>query len=244
MHISADQKVSYEHIRLPMLHIQLMEVTIFQMINGYAAKLHLNSTMQSQLLESLSRSQSFMRKRKDECSFVSLRDVERTLTILEWLHSKMSGILLNRIYRKVLRETGRNPTNDFELCLILALGVSYYTRLDEQRPEYERQLTDILHLDRLFFSRVVVACQDIFVDELKLELNIAKNEALKENIWMMVICIELKIPLFLVGKPGSSKSLAKSLVNGVMQGDASYSKHLFKVVRPNIRYIYKPHLRD
>ena len=61
---------------------------------------------------------------------------------------------------------------------------------------------------------------------------------------MMVICIELKIPLFLVGKPGSSKSLAKSLVNGVMQGDASYSKHLFKVVRPNIRYIYKPHLRD
>ena len=35
---------------------------------------------------------------------------------------------------------------------------------------------------------------------------------------MMVICIELRIPLFLVGKPGSSKSLAKALVAKAMKG--------------------------
>jgi len=38
---------------------------------------------------------------------------------------------------------------------------------------------------------------------------------------MMVICIELKIPLFLVGKPGSSKSLAKSVVKEIMGGRGS-----------------------
>ena len=41
---------------------------------------------------------------------------------------------------------------------------------------------------------------------------------------MMVICIELRIPLFVVGKPGSSKSLAKSIVQDCMQGSSSKSK--------------------
>ena len=43
----------------------------------------------------------------------------------------------------------------------------------------------------------------------------------------MAVCIELKIPLFLVGKPGSSKSLAKTVVTFAMQGEGSYSA-LFK----------------
>jgi len=56
--------------------------------------------------------------------------------------------------------------------------------------------------------------------------NIAKNAALRENVFMMTICIELRIPLFLVGKPGSSKSLAKSIVQSSMQGNASNSELL------------------
>ena len=47
---------------------------------------------------------------------------------------------------------------------------------------------------------------------------------------MMTICIELRIPLFLVGKPGSSKSLAKSIVTEVMEGTNSYSD-LFKAFK-------------
>ena len=56
---------------------------------------------------------------------------------------------------------------------------------------------------------------------MKLGPNIAKNAALRENVFMMAICIELRIPLFLVGKPGSSKSLAKSIVADSMLGKAS-----------------------
>ena len=40
---------------------------------------------------------------------------------------------------------------------------------------------------------------------------------------MMVISIDLGIPLFIVGKPGSSKSLAKTVVCDVMQGPNSYA---------------------
>ena len=62
---------------------------------------------------------------------------------------------------------------------------------------------------------------------LKLGPNIACNRALSENVFMMLVCIELRIPLFVVGKPGSSKSLAKTVVADNMQGDRSPSE-LFK----------------
>jgi len=65
------------------------------------------------------------------------------------------------------------------------------------------------------------SCQEALLDSMTLGPNIARNAALRENVFMMAICIELRIPLFLVGKPGSSKSLAKSIVQTSMQGTAS-----------------------
>ena len=62
---------------------------------------------------------------------------------------------------------------------------------------------------------------------MRLGRNIARNAALRENVFMMAIAIELRIPLFLVGKPGSSKSLAKSIVATSMQGNTS-EKDLLK----------------
>lgn len=66
-------------------------------------------------------------------------------------------------------------------------------------------------------------CQSEFLDSVELADNIAKNQALRENVFMMVVCIELRIPMFLVGKPGSSKSLAKTIVSDAMQGDNAHN---------------------
>ena len=66
----------------------------------------------------------------------------------------------------------------------------------------------------------------MFLSQMKLGQNIASNAALRENVFMMVICIELRIPLFLVGKPGSSKSLAKSIIADSMQGQTSHTDFL------------------
>lgn len=45
---------------------------------------------------------------------------------------------------------------------------------------------------------------------------------------MQLICIELKIPLFLIGKPGSSKSLSKSLISQKMQGQDRTNSPILK----------------
>ena len=64
------------------------------------------------------------------------------------------------------------------------------------------------------------------MDNMHLDGNIAKNAALRENVFMMAICLELKIPLFLVGKPGSSKSLAKAIISESMRGKDSRNELL------------------
>ena len=80
---------------------------------------------------------------------------------------------------------------------------------------------------------IISRFQEEFVGELDLKENIAKNKALCENIFMMVVCIELRIPLFIIGKPGSSKSLAKTIIQDHMQGNASRSSLFKKFKRVN-----------
>ena len=63
--------------------------------------------------------------------------------------------------------------------------------------------------------------QEVLLESMVLGENIARNAALRENVFMMAICVDLRIPLFLVGKPGSSKSLAKAIVADSMRGPAS-----------------------
>ena len=77
----------------------------------------------------------------------------------------------------------------------------------------------------------------MFLDGVDLGPNIARNQALKENVFMMVICIELRIPLFLVGKPGSSKSLAKTIVADAMQGEAARTE-IFRSLKSVCKHFY------
>ena len=95
-----------------------------------------------------------------------------------------------------------------------------------------------LHLN---FSR----CQEVLLDSMQLGDNIARNAALRENVFMMAICVELRIPLFLVGKPGSSKSLAKSIISESMRGKDSKNDLLkkFKEVSSSVFVIGKISLK-
>ena len=67
---------------------------------------------------------------------------------------------------------------------------------------------------------------------------VALNDALCENCFLMVVAIETRTPLFLVGKPGSSKSLAKNAVCDAMHGAGS--KHeLFQQLKHVTAFSYQ-----
>ncbi|XP_013827796.2 PREDICTED: E3 ubiquitin-protein ligase RNF213 isoform X3 [Capra hircus] len=188
------------------------------------------------ITEVLSASQGFMRKRQNECSFVSLRDVERCVKVFKWFYDH-SEMLLSKL-DSFLSKTGVIQ-NDFERdpvlwSLVLATGVCYHASL-EKKESYRKAICKFFpapYNDSRVILDEITLTQDLFLNDVSLRKTIARNLALKENVFMMVICIELKIPLFLVGKPGSSKSLAKTIVADAMQGQAAHSdlfRHLKEV---------------
>ncbi|XP_036388951.1 E3 ubiquitin-protein ligase rnf213-alpha-like [Megalops cyprinoides] len=179
----------------------------------------------------LSSSQKYMRTRRDECSFVSLRDVERCVQVFVWFYDNSIMLLTqleeflerSRNLEKISAATGeRDPVI---WALVMAAGVCYHASL-ENKDRYRREICR--HLPEGFTSQRVMQeislMQDLLLSGVPLGETIARNSALKENVFMMVICIELRIPLFLVGKPGSSKSLSKTLVADAMQGQAAHSE--------------------
>ena len=207
------------------LDTQTEKKYISQMVKKWMSKFDVEGLEQN-LANLLSACQEFMRTQNDECAFVSLRDVERTLTILGWFHKNSENIAEKLQYKS------KFPKMDIlYLNLLLAIGASYYVRLEKKRQEFDNMVSRLLGMgrDRLIQPALSI-CQEYFLEHMKLENTIAKNEALKENVWMMSICIQLNIPLFLVGKPGSSKSLAKMVVADAMQGLRSFGQ-LFKDMR-------------
>ncbi|XP_029934003.1 E3 ubiquitin-protein ligase rnf213-beta [Myripristis murdjan] len=172
----------------------------------------------------LAASQKYMRSRKNECSFVSLRDVERSMKVLVWFYQHSSVLFPNCDHLSEAEKTLK--------CLALAVGVCYYPSLvskEEYLSAICRYFPEILCSTEAL-QREISSCQDFFLENIKIGETIAKNVALKENVFLMVVCIELRIPLFLVGKPGSSKSLAKTVVADAMQGQNSHCE-LFKQLK-------------
>ena len=80
---------------------------------------------------------------------------------------------------------------------------------------------DLIKLPNVFFPPKTISdwnlilsmeCQkysNIFVDD---HLNLAKNSSLSENIWVTFISMMTNLPLWIIGLPGTSKSLAVNLV--------------------------------
>lgn len=52
---------------------------------------------------------------------------------------------------------------------------------------------------------------------------IVMNKALKENVFLMFVCIMNKIANLVIGVPGSSKSLSISLIQSNLKGKSSKS---------------------
>ena len=209
------------------------------------------------IIDILTESQKFMRELKNECSFVSLRNVQRVLVVIQWFMN-LDTFLIKKMKKKEaeihgfeiidnfddLVEIDDNSDNDWKsiaddesVCskgtrgddnelkiemfqsddapepynfnslvrsIILATSVCYHVSLQSNstREEYRNKLASCFKLRKITAESImnlINICQEVFLDEIEKPDAIARNQALKENIFMMVVCIELRIPLFIVG---------------------------------------------
>ena len=102
----------------------------------------------------------------------------------------------------------------------------FYIRIinSKKRKELAHLLENILKFD---FLEYPFRLENEFVNSLNLDRGIAKNRALLENVFTLFVCLINKIPVFLCGKAGCSKSLSFYLLFHAMKGEYSRSE-LFK----------------
>jgi energy-coupling factor transporter ATP-binding protein EcfA2 len=86
---------------------------------------------------------------------------------------------------------------------------------------------DVNDFNQFHFSQILSFEQKFILNNISLSKGIGKNKSLKENIFLLFIALITNIPLIIIGKPGSSKSLSAQLIYKEMGGKYSI-KEFFK----------------
>jgi hypothetical protein len=177
-------------------------------------------------------SQKFIQFAFKDVSAVSLRDVKRCIQLYKWFVETMcrrNGIQIDNnsdMMKMVLQNA-----DIVRKSMILSLAHCYYYRLSSDRGQYCQNIERLLR--RMFkdfqegqFLQIVLKEQELLTEHMSLPDFIAMNDALRENISVIVVSILNKFPLFVVGKSGNSKSLSMEIVSSNLNGKASANEFL------------------
>ena len=168
--------------------------------------------------------QNFVRD-NNGISSVSLREINRFIQFYEFFidyFDKKTKLVLNNVdenYIKLITDKKK------ELSINLSIYMVYYLRLSDQlslRDTLSKKLNLICQeFISLNFLDIPKKEQNFIADNVDLDKYIARNRALLENLFSLFVCINKKIPIFIIGKPGNSKSLSIQLINNAMRGSSS-----------------------
>ena len=179
--------------------------------------------------------QNYIRTFNDK-SAVSLREIRRFNVFYEFFYYYLKNRkeFFERENKNQLDKVVNNfflNLNDYLIQIYsinLSIFVCYYLRIIDK----EKRNGLYLIMNKLFqnfdesfqnkdFLELPLQEERFIVDNLKLDKGIAKNRALFENIFSLFVAINNKVPIFIVGKPGCSKSLSVQLLLKSMQGNSS-----------------------
>ena len=188
----------------------------------------------------ISDSQDFVRK-NNEISSVSLREIRRFSIFYEFFVDYLNKRrkVFSKVYRNQKFAIYENLENYdiYKYAINLSVYICYYLRLTNKtlREDFSKIMSERFHFD---FEEIPKIEQQFIAENIKMKEGIAKNRALLENLFTLFSCINSKVPLFIVGKPGCSKSLSVQLLFKSMKGENS-DNILFKTLPKLISYSYQ-----
>ncbi|KAL3853052.1 hypothetical protein ACJMK2_016635, partial [Sinanodonta woodiana] len=205
---------------------------IEQMVCG---KLAFSTEKETLLADALVISQQFIRTVEKVNCCVSLRDVRRCTDLAVWFKEEF---LQKKKNLKATVQKGFYNSSDIEIrAIILALVHCYHSRLIDlsTREKYREALFSAFsnHQESKYgvekIKKIIQEEQEDILDRMELPPGVAKNTALQENVFVILVCILNRIPIFVVGKPGCSKSLSMQVIRSNLRGPDSKDE-LFKLL--------------
>ena len=183
--------------------------------------------------QSIIEAQEYIRE-KNDVSSVSLREIGRFVIFynffVEFFRRKkklFENLEQNLDLEKI--DIFYNNLTDYEIykySINLSIYLCYYLRLNNRkhRDNFKVKMNKYFGYD---FTEIPKREQEFIINNIETKEDIAKNRVLLENIFALFVCIYTKVPLFIIGMPGYSKSLSVELLYKSMKGEIS-DNFLFK----------------
>ena len=180
------------------------------------------SKLINDIIDSILICNDFIREKYDKSS-ISIGDIQRFGIFYDYFLE----------YFKKCRTTLQKMKSSLNLTLYLC----YYLRLDKK--QYKEKLSNRLkHFFNNNFLNIPEKEITFLTKEMSIEKGIALNRPLKEILFTSFFCVENNIPLIIVGKPGTGKSLGFQILYNTLKGEYSES-NLFKDKGKLFRYYYQ-----
>ena len=96
------------------------------------------------------------------------------------------------------------------------------------RKELEKKINNLKYFNGNFLE-VPELELNYLINSLEVPVGIAKNQALKENVFSSFFCIVNQIPLIICGKPGRSKTLSIQIINNSMKGKECSKSYICQI---------------
>ena len=183
-------------------------------------------SLRDEIIESIEICHNFLREKYDR-STVSLREIGRFRIFFEYFLRYFKNI--DSSYRKMRKS------------LNITLYLCYYLRINDKN--YRKELNDKLN-DKFYSESDFITEPEIEIKYIanqmviEKEKGIALNRALRENLFTCFVSIVNNIPLIIVGKPGTGKSLSFQILYNSKKGKHSESE-LFKNIGKLYRFYYQ-----
>ena len=205
--------------------------SLFPKSRGYSSNGFLKK-----LITSASFCQNYVKTLNNNESSLSLRDLHRVKEIFKFyvilLNYKRNYTPDSKNFEDYAKEFEFNQTTltnfIFTRAVVVTLTLNYLFRitLHDEKKKLIHQICEILDQKKYFdlsgFNKILNYQYDMILNRIKnldkLPRDISINTPFKENIFAIFVSIYSKTPLFICGKPGSSKSVSVQIIKQSFNG--------------------------
>jgi energy-coupling factor transporter ATP-binding protein EcfA2 len=149
--------------------------------------------------------------------YIRLTDNNKRVEFNNNLRESLINLVNSVQYIKDIKANEKVDKDDYDEIQqkeVLTSKIQNYRLKSFMQENGIKYFSDFLRLEEIYL-----------LDKIEVEKGIEKNDLLKENVFSMFVALITKIPLIIVGKPGTGKSLSSQLIYNSMRGE--YSKDKF-----------------
>ena len=183
--------------------------------------------------------------KRSSASAVSQRDIQRVLKLYEWL--KRSYKVLGKYGYCEDENEAHHNWHVSTRAMFVSLALVYYFRLNAKyREKYAENLdkhkipvtVDGTRGMHITFTKAITEELEWLMRNIELPPGVADTKALRENLFAIITCCMTKIPLIIIGPPGSSKTLSFKIAVANLLGEVSpkavFRSEVMKGLEPHV----------